>query len=115
MRADCDPGVQRVVPGVLKNALDWASRPFPENALRGEAVAVIGASPPASSGGLGAGGGRKMIRRRRRRGRHELPVGLAETAFDDDGRLLDPEQRAALAALIGVLAAQAGIEQAQAA
>ena len=45
----------------------------------------------------------------------ELPVGQAETAFDDDGRLLDPEQRAALAALIGVLAAQAGIEQAQAA
>src|SRR3954451_7921298 len=32
------------IPGVLKNALDWASRPFPENALRGMPVAVVGAS-----------------------------------------------------------------------
>src|SRR5690349_23707561 len=32
------------IPGVLKNALDWASRPFPENSLRGKPVAVIGAS-----------------------------------------------------------------------
>jgi chromate reductase len=32
------------IPGVLKNALDWASRPFPDSALRGKPVAVIGAS-----------------------------------------------------------------------
>jgi len=32
------------IPGLLKNALDWASRPFPGNALRGKPVAVIGAS-----------------------------------------------------------------------
>ena len=32
------------VPGALKNALDWASRPFPDNALRDKPVAVIGAS-----------------------------------------------------------------------
>jgi chromate reductase len=32
------------IPGQLKNALDWASRPFPDNALRGKPVAVIGAS-----------------------------------------------------------------------
>jgi hypothetical protein len=36
------------IPGVLKNALDWASRPFPDNALRGKPVAVIGASPACS-------------------------------------------------------------------
>ena len=29
---------------MLKNAIDWASRPFPENALRDKPVAVIGAS-----------------------------------------------------------------------
>lgn len=33
------------VPGALKNALDWASRPYATNALRGKPVAVIGASP----------------------------------------------------------------------
>jgi len=104
------------ISGVLKNALDWASRPFPDNAFRGKPVAVIG----ASTGLFGAVWAQADTRRVL--GvigadviDQELPVGQAETAFDDDGRLLDPEQRAALAALIGVLAAQAGIEQAQAA
>ena len=32
------------IPGGLKNAVDWASRPFPDNALREKPVAVIGAS-----------------------------------------------------------------------
>jgi chromate reductase, NAD(P)H dehydrogenase (quinone) len=37
------------IPGTLKNALDWASVPFPDNALKGKPVAVIG----ASTGGYG--------------------------------------------------------------
>ena len=37
------------IPGVLKNALDWVSTPFPDNVLRGKPVAVIG----ASTGGYG--------------------------------------------------------------
>ena len=41
------------IPGALKNALDWASTPFPENALRGKPVAVIGAST-GSYGGMWA-------------------------------------------------------------
>ena len=45
----------------------------------------------------------------------ELPVGQADSAFADDGRLLDPDQRAALAELVAVLAARAGAEEAQAA
>lgn len=45
----------------------------------------------------------------------ELPVGQAESAFADDGRLLDHEQRAALTELVDVLAARAGAQQAQAA
>jgi chromate reductase, NAD(P)H dehydrogenase (quinone) len=35
------------IPGALKNALDWASRPIAANAFRGKPVAVIGASPGA--------------------------------------------------------------------
>jgi chromate reductase len=38
------------VPGQLKNALDWVSRPIKESPIRGTSVAVIGASP----GGFGA-------------------------------------------------------------
>jgi chromate reductase, NAD(P)H dehydrogenase (quinone) len=32
------------IPGVLKNALDWASRPYGDNAWNGKPVAVMGAS-----------------------------------------------------------------------
>ena len=42
--ADQHSRVQRLDPGLLKNAIDWASRPFPDNALRDQPAAVIGAS-----------------------------------------------------------------------
>ena len=32
------------IPGVLKNAIDWASRPYGDNAWNGKAAAVMGAS-----------------------------------------------------------------------
>ena len=32
------------IPGVLKNTLDWASRPYQDNALRGKTVAIMSAS-----------------------------------------------------------------------
>ncbi|MCY7304301.1 MAG: NAD(P)H-dependent oxidoreductase [Thermoleophilia bacterium] len=38
------------IPGTLKNALDWGSRPGATNAFRGQPVAVIGASPGAFGG-----------------------------------------------------------------
>jgi chromate reductase len=41
------PEYNRSIPGALKNALDWASRPYGTNALTRKAAAVIGASPGA--------------------------------------------------------------------
>lgn len=99
------------IPGVLKNALDWASRPFPENALRGKPVTVIGASTGLFGAVWAQAEARKVL------GiigadviEQELPIGQAETAFAEDGGLLDPEQHAALAELVGALAAHAGAE-----
>ncbi len=41
------PEYNHSVPGVLKNALDWASRPGGKSSLRGKVVAIAGASPGA--------------------------------------------------------------------
>jgi chromate reductase len=35
------------VPGVLKNAIDWASRPYGDSAWNGKPAALMGASPGA--------------------------------------------------------------------
>ncbi len=104
------------IPGILKNALDWASRPFPDNALRGKPVAVIGASTGLFGAVWAQAETRKVL------GtigadviEHELPVGQAETAFGENGELLEAEQQEVLADLVRVLAARAGAEEAQAA
>lgn len=100
------------IPGVLKNALDWASRPFPDNALRGKPVAVIGASTGLFGAVWAQADVRKVL------GivgadviDGELPVGQAEMA-DNDGGLLDPAQQATLADLLGSLASRARAENA---
>lgn len=85
------------VPGVLKNALDWASRPWPENALRGKPVLVLG----ASTGIFGALRAQAELRRILTLSganvlRFELSVGQADRLFEPDGRLTDGVIRAAL-------------------
>lgn len=104
------------IPGPLKNALDWASRPWPDNPLRGKPVAVVG----ASTGLFGAVWAQAEVRKVL--GvigadviEGELPVGQAHHAFTDDGDLADAGLREALDALVGTLAARAEALQAQAA
>ena len=100
------PEYNSSVPGVLKNALDWASRPWPENSLRGKRVCVVG----ASTGLFGAVWAQAELRKilttiGAEVIEEELAVGQAHEAFDDDGRLGDPELRAKLSESVAALVA----------
>jgi len=92
------------IPGVLKNALDWASRPFAAHPLRDKPVAVVG----ASTGLFGAVWAQAEVRRVAAHigadvVERELPLGLADGAFDAGGALSDPAQAEALAAVLDEL------------
>ena len=104
------------IPGVLKNAVDWASRPFPDNAVKGKPVAVIG----ASTGLFGAVWAQAATRKALEIAgadvlEGEVPVGQAHVAFTSDGQLIEPEIQSVLDELIGVLVARAGASSAAAA
>ena len=99
------PEYNASLPGALKNALDWASRPFPDNVLRDKPSAVIG----ASTGLFGAVWAQAEVRKvLKTSGAHvlesELPVGMADSAFDEDGGLADPELAVRLGDLVSDLA-----------
>lgn len=47
------PEYNRSIPGTLKNAIDWASRPYGENSLTRKPVGVIGTSPGAIGTAVG--------------------------------------------------------------
>ena len=98
------PEYNASIPGVLKNAIDWASRPFPDNALRDKPVAVIG----ASTGLFGAVWAQAELRKAlRHTGAHvlddEVRVGRADQAFAPSGELVDPELNRRLADLLDEL------------
>lgn len=52
------PEYNRSIPGVLKNAIDWGSKPPAENIWRDKVVAMTGASP----GGIGTSIGQQHLR-----------------------------------------------------
>src|SRR5262245_46324178 len=98
------PEYNRSFPGALKNALDWASRPFPSNVLRGKPSAVIG----ASTGPFGAVWAQAELRKTLTASGAdvvdaELPVGTAVGAFAANGSLADPTLSARLRRLLGDL------------
>ena len=88
------PEYNRGMPGVLKNALDWASRP-PDQALKAKPVALIGATP----GGFGTRAAQFQLRQILGNPgamvlpKPELWVSSAEEKFDDEGTLTDETTR----------------------
>jgi chromate reductase len=104
------PEYNSSIPGVLKNAVDWASRPFATAALRNKPAAVIG----ASTGMFGAVWAQAELRRAlaaagARVIDRELPVADAENAFKPDGTLAEHDQTLALGEILAELLAETGV------
>ena len=90
------PEYNASVPGALKNALDWASRPIATNAFRNKPVAAISSSAGAFGGVWAAAELRKVLAAMGARVTDaELAVGHASEKLDD-GRLADDDVRQGL-------------------
>jgi chromate reductase len=99
------PEYNGTIPGALKDAIDWASRPRGDAVLLGKPVAVIGASPSEYGAmwaqdqlrrALGIGGARVL--------EVELPVGRVAERLDEHGELVHNETIDALAQVLSGLA-----------
>src|SRR2546426_3557849 len=88
------PEYNSSIPGQLKNAVDWASRPIATNVLRNKPVAVIGASSGAFGAVWAQGELRKVLAATGARVVDaEVAVGHATERFDERGRLTDENFR----------------------
>jgi chromate reductase len=110
------PEYNASVPGQLKNAIDWLSRPFATNVLRNKPVAVVG----ASTGAFGALWAQAELRKvlataGARVVEGEVAVGHANERFDEHGVLTDPNLRDQLQEVADELLAAAGARHAIAA
>jgi chromate reductase len=101
------PEYNSSVPGALKNALDWGSRPLATNAFRNKPVAVIASSAGAFGGVWAAAELRKVLAAMGARVADvELAVGHSSEKFDDDGNLVDDDVRQGLQDAITTLVAE---------
>jgi chromate reductase len=97
------------IPGVLKNAIDWASRPYGDNAWEGKPVALMG----ASIGAMGTSRAQYHLRQvfvflnMYPLNRPEVMITNAALRFDDKGNLKDEDTKAHIKDLLVALVAWA--------
>jgi chromate reductase len=101
------PEYNASIPGVLKNALDWVSRPLKSNPLRNKPVAVVG----ASTGAFGAVWSQAELRKvlasiGARVVEGDVAVGHAPSRFDEHGRLADEQLLEQLIEVVGALVSE---------
>src|SRR5207249_1752785 len=93
------------MPGVLKNAIDWASRP-PDQPLNGKPLAIMG----AAQGGLGSARAQYHLRQTcvftnmLPLNKPEVFIARAQEKFDAHGRLTDEAARRGIQTLLAALA-----------
>ena len=93
------PEYNRSIPGALKNAIDWASRPWGQNSFNHVPAAVIG----ASAGQLGTAMGQQSLRgvlsfcNARQMTSPEAYIRYSPEVFLDDGQVTDDSTRKFLA------------------
>lgn len=95
------------IPGVLKNAIDWGSRPYGKSAWEGKPAATIGATP----GAMGTSRAQHELRQllvflnMHTANRPEVLIGAAYKAFDAEGKLVDETAAKLLKELLANLVA----------
>src|ERR1039457_7466499 len=95
------------IPGVLKNAIDWASRPYGDSAWEGKPVAVMG----ASIGPMGTSRAQYHLRQMFvflnmfPLNRPEVMITNAAQRFDEAGNVKDEETKSHIQKLLAALVA----------
>jgi chromate reductase len=106
------PEYNSSIPGQLKNAVDWLSRPVGKGAIANTPAAVIG----ASTGMFGAVWAQADLRKvlaaaHARVVDGEVPVGHAHTRFDPDGTLNDADLAEQVSSVVDALVAATAAEE----
>ena len=101
----CTPEYNYSIPGVLKNAIDWASRPCGDSAWDGKPVALMGATP----GTLGTARAQYHLRQcfvnlnMHPLNKPEVMIANASERFDEQGNLTDQKTRDHIKKLVEAL------------
>lgn len=101
----CTPEYNYSMPGVLKNAIDWASRPYGDSAWKGKPVAIMG----ASVGNLGTARAQYHLRQcfvfldMPAVLQPEVMIGGAAGKFDKEGTLTDETSKKLIGGLLSSL------------
>jgi NAD(P)H-dependent FMN reductase len=96
------------IPGVLKNAIDWLSRPFGSGALRGKPAAVVGGSFGRYGGVWAHDETRKTLGLAGPRVVEDLKLSVPFKSLDGKHPRENPEVAANLRDIVGKLAAEVG-------
>lgn len=111
------PEYNASMPGVLKNAIDWLSRPAADipRVFRGRPVAIMGATPGPGGTALSQAAWLPVVRRLGMRPWFEGGVLISDAGrvFDSDGRVTDAATRQGIRTFVEGFAVFAGIQQRQ--